>query len=37
MYFGFSRIINIQEIKTRYMYVALGQELLLQTLPLTFL
>ena len=37
MFFGFGRFINLRDIKTRYMYVALGQELLIGNIPLLLL
>ena len=37
MYTGFARLVSLREIKTNYVYVSLGQEILLHQIPLTVL
>lgn len=37
MYTGFGRLVTLHEIKTKYLYVCLGQELFMHNLPLTML
>ena len=37
MYTGFSRLAMLRDIKTNYLYVSLGQELILHQLPLFML
>ena len=37
MYTGFGRLLILQEIKIKYLYVCMGQEVFLHTLPLTLL
>ena len=37
MYTGFGRLVILPEVKTKYLYVTLGQEVMLHNLPLTLL
>lgn len=37
MYTGFGRLVVLHDIKTKYLYVSLGQEVFLHNLPLTLL
>ena len=37
MYTGFSRLAMLRDIKTNYLYVSLGQELILHQVPLFML
>ena len=37
MYTGFSRLAMLRDIKTNYLYVSLGQELILHQVPLSML
>ena len=37
MYTGFGRLVTLHEIKTKYLYVCLGQELFMHNVPLTML
>ena len=37
MYSGFSRLAALREIKTNYLYICLGQELILHQVPLLLL
>ena len=37
MYSGFSRLVSLREVKTNYLYVCYGQEILLHQVPLTLL
>jgi hypothetical protein len=37
MYTGFGRLVILQEIKVKYMYICMGQEVFLHSLPLTLL
>ena len=37
MYSGFSRLASLRDIKTNYLYISLGQELLLHQIPLSLL